>query len=88
MYEKYKELCGGRTAIFISHRLASTQFSDRIFYMKKGIIASFFTIDHYQTVIKSHLNTITLKGRFVVLDDISIHLMLRFYEKDIEKSSE
>lgn len=39
LYEKYKELCGGRTAIFISHRLASTQFSDRVFYMKNGCIS-------------------------------------------------
>lgn len=39
MYEKYCELCSGKTALFISHRLASTQFSDRIFFMKDGRIA-------------------------------------------------
>ena len=39
IYEKYEELCGNRTALFISHRLASTQFSDRIFFMKDGTIA-------------------------------------------------
>ena len=39
IYEKYQELCGGRTALFISHRLASTQFSDRIFFLKEGNIA-------------------------------------------------
>lgn len=39
MYEKYEKLCVGKTALFISHRLASTQFSDRIFFMKDGCIA-------------------------------------------------
>lgn len=39
MYEKYCELCSGKTALFISHRLASTQFSDRIFFMKDGRVA-------------------------------------------------
>lgn len=38
VYEKYEEFCGGKTAVFISHRLASTQFSDRIFFMKDGTI--------------------------------------------------
>lgn len=39
IYEKYEELCEGKTAVFISHRLASTQFSHRIFFMKAGRIA-------------------------------------------------
>lgn len=39
IYEKYEELCEGKTALFISHRLASTQFSHRIFFMKDGRIA-------------------------------------------------
>ncbi|MCM1244628.1 MAG: ABC transporter ATP-binding protein/permease [Roseburia sp.] len=39
IYERYEEFCGGKTAVFISHRLASTQFSDRIFFMKDGTIA-------------------------------------------------
>ncbi len=38
MYEQYREFCGGKTAVFISHRLASTQFSHRIFFMEKGRI--------------------------------------------------
>ncbi len=39
IYEKYEEFCGGRTAVFISHRLASTQFSNRIFFLKDGAVA-------------------------------------------------
>lgn len=38
MYEKYDSLCRGKTALFISHRLASTQFSDRILFLRDGEI--------------------------------------------------
>lgn len=38
MYEKYDSLCQGKTALFISHRLASTQFSDRILFLRDGEI--------------------------------------------------
>ena len=29
----------GKTSVFISHRLASTRFCDRILYLKDGVIA-------------------------------------------------
>lgn len=38
VYEKYREMSEGRTSLFISHRLASTSFCDRIFFMEKGRI--------------------------------------------------
>ena len=38
VYEKYREMSAGRTSLFISHRLASTSFCDRIFFMEKGRI--------------------------------------------------
>ncbi len=38
VYEKYKNLCADRTALFISHRLASTQFSDWIMFLQDGHI--------------------------------------------------
>ena len=39
MYEKYDEIIRGKTGIFISHRLSSTRFCDRILYMEKGTVA-------------------------------------------------
>lgn len=39
MYEKYHELTKDKNSIFISHRLSSTQFCDRILYMEHGKIA-------------------------------------------------
>ncbi|MDE5588107.1 MAG: ABC transporter ATP-binding protein/permease [Acetatifactor sp.] len=39
MYNKYSEMTKGRTAVFISHRLASTRFCDRVLYLEEGKIA-------------------------------------------------
>lgn len=38
MYNKYSEMTEGRTAVFISHRLASTRFCDRVLYLEEGKI--------------------------------------------------
>lgn len=38
IYMKYDEMTYGKTSIFISHRLASTRFCDRIIFVKDGCI--------------------------------------------------
>ena len=38
MYLKYNEMTAGKTSVFISHRLASTRFCDRIIFLKEGVI--------------------------------------------------
>lgn len=39
IYRKYNAMAAGKTALFISHRLASTRFCDRILFLKDGRIA-------------------------------------------------
>lgn len=39
IYRKYGRMAEGRTSLFISHRLASTQFCDRILFLDHGQIA-------------------------------------------------
>ncbi len=39
MYERYNSLCKNKTSVFISHRLASTRFCDRIILLSGGKIA-------------------------------------------------
>ncbi len=39
IYRKYHEMTAGKTSVFISHRLASTRFCDRIIFLKDGDIA-------------------------------------------------
>ena len=38
IYQKYNSMTRGKTALFISHRLASTRFCDRIILLKNGTI--------------------------------------------------
>ena len=38
IYEEYNNLAAGKTAVFISHRLASTKFCDRIMFLENGTI--------------------------------------------------
>ena len=37
-YSRYDEVSAGRTCIYISHRLASTRFCDRIIFLEDGVI--------------------------------------------------
>ena len=39
IYRKYNAMAAGKTALFISHRLASTRFCNRILFLKDGRIA-------------------------------------------------
>ena len=38
IYRKYSEMTAGKTSMFISHRLASTRFCDRIIFLADGEI--------------------------------------------------
>ena len=38
IYMKYNEMTAGKTSIFISHRLASTRFCDRIVFLAEGAV--------------------------------------------------
>ena len=39
IYQKYERMTDGKTALFISHRLASTRFCDRILLLTDGKVA-------------------------------------------------
>ena len=39
IYHKYNDMTAGKTSVFISHRLASTRFCDRILFLADGQIA-------------------------------------------------
>ena len=45
IYMKYNDMTAGKTAMFISHRLASTRFCDRIIFIADGGIAEEGTHD-------------------------------------------
>ena len=45
MYNKYNEIAKGRTSVYISHRLASTRFCDRILFISDAVISEEGTHD-------------------------------------------
>ena len=38
LYQKYNDMTAGKTSLFISHRLASTRFCDRILFLENGAV--------------------------------------------------
>ena len=45
MYERYDELTHGRTSVFISHRLSSTRFCERVLFLEDGRVTEQGTHD-------------------------------------------
>jgi ATP-binding cassette, subfamily B, bacterial len=70
LYLKYKDLAMDRTAIFISHRLSSTRFCDRIIFLEAGKIVE----------AGSHDCLIRANGKYAEMYDIQS----RHYRKAIE----
>jgi len=69
LYLKYGDLTKDRTSIFISHRLSSTRFCDRIVFLHKGNIAE----------LGSHDELMKLKGKYAQMFEIQSH----YYKENI-----
>jgi ATP-binding cassette subfamily B protein len=63
IYSRYGELTKGKTSVYISHRLASTRFCDRVIYMESGEI----------TEEGSHDDLISKGGRYAELFELQSH---------------
>lgn len=72
MYHKYYHLTKKKTSIFISHRLASTKFCDRILFLENGEIIEQGT----------HQELLDKKGRYAEIYNIQSH----YYKEEEVKS--
>lgn len=70
IYLKYNQMTAGKTAIFISHRLASTRFCDRILFLEHGEI----------TEEGTHESLLKLGGGYAKLFDVQA----RYYQEGRE----
>lgn len=67
IYMKYNEMTVGKTSLFISHRLASTRFCDRILFLQDGVIAEEGT----------HEQLLARNGGYAQL----FHVQARYYQE-------
>lgn len=70
IYQKYRQLTEGKTSVFISHRLASTRFCDRILLFENGGIAENGT----------HEELMALDGRYAEM----FRVQSRYYQEEKE----
>ncbi len=64
IYMKYNEMSAGKTALFISHRLASTRFCDRIVYIADGGIAEEGTHEALLAKNGAYANLFEVQSRY------------------------
>ena len=64
IYQRYNELTRGKSAVFISHRLASTRFCDRILLIEDGGIAEEGTHEELLKNGKRYTQLFELQSRY------------------------
>ena len=64
IYQKYNEMTAGKSSVFISHRLASTRFCDRILFVKDGVIAEEGTHDQLLKKGGSYAKLFDIQARY------------------------
>ena len=68
VYQKYAELTEGKTSVFISHRLASTRFCDRILLLDGNMVADQGSHDDLTALGGIYANMFNVQASYYQLD--------------------
>jgi ABC-type bacteriocin/lantibiotic exporter with double-glycine peptidase domain len=69
VYQKYAELTKGKTSIFISHRLASTRFCDRILLLDGNVVADEGSHDELMAIGGIYANMFSIQASYYQTDE-------------------
>lgn len=64
IYQQYNEMTHGRTSVYISHRLASTRFCDRIIFLAEGNIAEEGSHDELMALGGGYCNLFHVQSKY------------------------
>lgn len=64
IYMKYSEMVQGKTSLFISHRLASTRFCDRIIFLADGTVKEEGTHESLLALNGEYANLFAIQSRY------------------------
>ncbi|MCI9050081.1 MAG: ATP-binding cassette domain-containing protein [Coprobacillus sp.] len=64
IYEYFNKLVEGKTGIYISHRMSSTKFCDKIAYFEEGMIKEFGTLNELMTIRGGFYNMYKLQANY------------------------
>ena len=74
LYQKYAQLSEGKISLFISHRLSSTRFADRILFLEHGKIIE----------EGSHEELLKKQGAYAKMFQMQAH----YYQKEAGRNEE
>ena len=64
LYNRYNELASGKTSVYISHRLASTRFCNRVILIEKKTIAEIGTHDELLKMGGKYANLFEIQSKY------------------------